>query len=366
MHIKITVLLFALAASTLAWPYGDVKIKGVNTGSWLLLEKWITPGVFNGLPDYVNDEYQLCTYLGYTAAEQRLRAHWDSWITEADFAFWASTGINHVRLPIGYWALDIRPGEPWVSGSWDYVVKAAEWCKKYGMQLMVDLHGAPGSQNGNDHSGRAGPIGFFTDENIMRAVGVIGQIARWSAAPEWRDTVSAIQLLNEPVLWDDFNNRLNRLKDYYGLAYHEVRKYNDVAVVVVHDAFIDAYNWFYFRTLPEYYWVMLDTHLYQVFGDNWGSMSCAQHHQYPCSYRDRLLESNNMLWTVIGEWSLATPSTCDGQDFFARQQTGAYEQWASGWIMWSHNHAQNWREWSYRHSYDSGWMNGWANNVPQC
>lgn len=48
------------------------------------------------------------------------------------------------------------------------------------------------------------------------------------------------------------------------MAYHEVRKHNDIAVIAVHDAFIDLSNWFYFRDLPEYYWVMLDTHLYQV------------------------------------------------------------------------------------------------------
>lgn len=147
---KYTVFLVVLAASrSFAWPYGEEKIRGVNAGSWLVLEKWMNSvqnGVFAGLPESVDDEYKLCEYLGPVAAEERLRNHWHTWVTEADFKFWASTGLNHVRLPIGYWALDIRPGEPWVSGSWDYVVKAAGWCKKYGLQLMIDLHGAPGSQ----------------------------------------------------------------------------------------------------------------------------------------------------------------------------------------------------------------------------
>lgn len=148
---------------------------------------------------------------------------WETWVTEDDFASWARAGLNHVRLPIGYWALDIKQGEPWVSGSWEYVIKAAEWCKKYNLQLMVDLHGAPGSQNGNDHSGHAGSIGFYyDDENLQRAANVIGQIAQWANATEWRNTVSIIQLLNEPVLWDDYNYRLQRLKDYYRMAYDEV------------------------------------------------------------------------------------------------------------------------------------------------
>ena len=32
------------------------------------------------------------------------------WITEADFADIAAAGLNHVRLPIGYWAWDISGG----------------------------------------------------------------------------------------------------------------------------------------------------------------------------------------------------------------------------------------------------------------
>lgn len=131
---------------TSAWPYGEWTLRGVNTGSWLVLEKWITPKVFEGLPDWVDDEYKLCQHLGHDQAQQRLKAHWDSWITEDDFKFWAETGLNHVRLPIGYWALDIKQGEPWVSGSWDYVVLAAGWAKKHKLQLMICLHGAPGSQ----------------------------------------------------------------------------------------------------------------------------------------------------------------------------------------------------------------------------
>jgi hypothetical protein len=47
------------------------------------------------------------------AAQQNLTAqlrnaitsHRDSWVTENDFAFMASIGVNSVRVPIGYWVL---------------------------------------------------------------------------------------------------------------------------------------------------------------------------------------------------------------------------------------------------------------------
>jgi len=355
-----------VAPLAFSWPYGEQPVRGVNLGGWLILEKWMTPNVFSGLPGDVNDEYALTRHLGYADAERRLRSHWDTWVTEADIIKFKNAGLNHVRIPVGYWAFDIKSGEPWVSGSWDYAVKAAGWCRTHGLQVMMDLHGAPGSQNGNDHSGQSGSIGFYyNDENLQRATNVVRQIARWANASEWRNTVSIIQTLNEPILWEDYNYRLDRLKQYYRMSYDAVREVNDLAVVAVHDAFIDLNNWYYFRDDPHYWWVMLDTHLYQVFGDEYQGLTCEQHEAIACRYRQRLAESNSKLWTVVGEWSLATPSPCNNQGNIARQQIGVWES-ASGWFFWSHNNGQNWAEWSMKHSLDNGWIRPSDNNVAYC
>jgi glucan 1,3-beta-glucosidase len=56
--------------------------------------------------------------------------------------------LNHVRLPIGYWAFEVGPGEPYISGQQAYIQKAITWATKYNLKVIVDLHGAPGSQNG--------------------------------------------------------------------------------------------------------------------------------------------------------------------------------------------------------------------------
>jgi hypothetical protein len=76
MRGLVGVVLLVCVGGAMAWPYGLQQVRGVNIGSWLLLEKWITPSVFSGLPDSVNDEFQLCESLGKDAAEQRLRSHW--------------------------------------------------------------------------------------------------------------------------------------------------------------------------------------------------------------------------------------------------------------------------------------------------
>ena len=74
------------------------KLRGVNLGSWLLLEKWMVPSLFEGLE--ATDETTWCAELG-PAATERLRRHWDRFVTREDFAWIATHGLNAVRIPIG-------------------------------------------------------------------------------------------------------------------------------------------------------------------------------------------------------------------------------------------------------------------------
>lgn len=34
------------------------------------------------------------------------------------------SSLNHVRIPIGYWAFETGPGEPYISGQLPYLQKA--------------------------------------------------------------------------------------------------------------------------------------------------------------------------------------------------------------------------------------------------
>lgn len=76
-----------------------------------------------------------------------------------------------MRIPIGYWIMgQLLPGEPFVLGGWAYLVRALTWIKAAGMQALIDLHGAPGSQNGHDNSGVTGPINWPTEYNVNRTI----------------------------------------------------------------------------------------------------------------------------------------------------------------------------------------------------
>lgn len=87
------------------------------------------------------DEYTYCQTLGSAEASNRLTQHWNSWITQADFNEIASVGLNHVRIPIGYWALNPLPGDPYVQGQLPILDNAITWARQAGLKVMLDLHG---------------------------------------------------------------------------------------------------------------------------------------------------------------------------------------------------------------------------------
>ena len=87
------------------------------------------------------DEYTFTQTLGKTAAQNQLTQHWASWITQDDFNEIAAVGLNHVRIPIGYWALNPLDGDPYVQGQLPFLDQAIGWARTAGLKLMLDLHG---------------------------------------------------------------------------------------------------------------------------------------------------------------------------------------------------------------------------------
>ena len=63
-------------------------IRGVNLGNWLVLEKWMSPKLFDGTD--AEDESHLCADLDRATTRERLKVHRDSYVTERDFAYIAS------------------------------------------------------------------------------------------------------------------------------------------------------------------------------------------------------------------------------------------------------------------------------------
>ncbi|RCV43112.1 hypothetical protein SETIT_9G269100v2 [Setaria italica] len=128
-----------------------------------------------------------------------LQSHWDTFITEDDFKFIALSGLNAVRIPVGWWiASDPNPPLPFVGGSLQALDNAFRWARNYNIGVIVDLHAAPGSQNPYDHSAtRDGSQEWgTTDANIAQTVQVIEFLVSRYAN---NTALLAVELLNEPL-----------------------------------------------------------------------------------------------------------------------------------------------------------------------
>ncbi len=180
--------------------------QGVNLGSWFVHEQWMTPSLFTCASGPQSAEIDIATGWGNSSTAQAvLERHWDTFINQSDFQYLASIGINTVRLPIGYWSLGPlyckeTPFEPVAdvySNSWSRVVRAINWAGEAGIGVLVDLHGAPGSQNGQPHSGISdGQARLFGNEtNLRNTVDVLTYLTQQLASVT---NVIGIQLINEP------------------------------------------------------------------------------------------------------------------------------------------------------------------------
>jgi glucan 1,3-beta-glucosidase len=199
-------------------------MNGVNVGGWLILEKWLTPSVFEGTP--ARDEWSLSQT---EEGRARIQRHRDTFIKEDDFKWLKDHGITILRLPVPYWA--IEPTDEYVPAM-KYVSWTMEMAEKYGLQVLIDLHAAPGGQNLGDHSGKQGEMDWFKSKNNQdKTIELLKILAeRYKDSP----ALWGIELLNEP----EFRGHYFQLVSFYRRAYSELRTILKPGTrTVFHDAF---------------------------------------------------------------------------------------------------------------------------------
>lgn len=108
-------------------------MKGVNLGGWL----------------------SQCDY-----TPERL----ENFIQEKDFEVLKSWNIDHVRVPVDYNIFQKDNGS-FIESGFKYVDRAVEWCGKYGLNMILDLHKTCGFFFDKAH----GESGFFDDPHLQNS-----------------------------------------------------------------------------------------------------------------------------------------------------------------------------------------------------
>ncbi|CCD26262.1 glucan exo-1,3-beta-glucosidase NDAI_0H00880 [Naumovozyma dairenensis CBS 421] len=342
-------------------------IKGITIGGWLVTEPYITPTLFKNATDLapssnitIVDEWTLCQVLGYNTSKSLLGNHFETWITEDDFKQISDEGFNLVRIPIGYWAWKVNHTtdlylknstyvDPYVGEGLQlkYLDKALNWADKYGLKVWIDLHGAPGSQNGFDNSGERilyGDIGWLN--NIATKTLTLSIWAELFKDYLNRSPVIGFEIMNEPLSSKiDINDITQAYYEAFDSFKVQERNQNSTAntTFVIHDAF-EPINYWNLQFNPQYAnvsnqffnltnitysssQIMVDHHHYEVFTDSQLAETQYERLLNIINYGNSINEELSYHGAIIGEWSGAITDCAtwlNGVDIGARYDGSYY------------------------------------------
>jgi len=235
----------------------------------------------------------------------------------------------------------------------EYLDRVLTWCDAYGLQVLLDLHGAPGGESGEKPCGRERKDWQWNNWRFNDSLEALRIVAhRYRGHP----AVTGVAVCNEPsetvpadVLCEFYDGAVRTIRGA-GMRPDEVSIVLPVYRTERLDEIWRIWNRKY-DGFAEHTNVAFDLHLYHVFGDWWRRQGLANHLRMAKRHRKIL----RRVPAVVGEWSLALPphlsgdcdsETDEAQRMFAAAQLEAYGQASHGWFFW------NWRDCPRQHD---GW-----------
>lgn len=140
---------------------------------------------------------------GWLSQGTQDKEHLDSFITESDIERISKWGLDHVRLPIDYETVENEDGSEKLSG-YSYIDNCIEWCRKYGLNMILDLHKTAGYVFDNPEYSS----GFFSNPAMQERF-----IRLWIKLAErysCNSDMLAFELLNE-IVDNDISDKWNKL-----------------------------------------------------------------------------------------------------------------------------------------------------------
>ena len=197
-----------------------VYLRGTNIGNLFVQESWMSS---TDARDQKTINNVLEKRFGKDKKNNLIKHYEDSYLTTEDFNNFAELGMTVVRVPFTY----MNFYEKNKNGNYelkencfnklDWII---EQCSERGIYVILDLHGAFGSQNGQDHSGEVidnvEDVTFYKDDNLKQLT-----LNLWKLiAKRYKDNpaVAGYDTLNEP------GEKAGTTKSYHWDYYNEIYK----------------------------------------------------------------------------------------------------------------------------------------------
>lgn len=353
-------------------------VRGVNLGNWLVLEKWM-----GGSPLSLAQAEDDRAWIDEVPADERarlLRGHYGSFVTQQTFEWLARRGINLVRVPVPYHLF----GSPHHVGCVEFLDKAFDWAEKSGIDILLDLHTVPYSQNGYDNGGYTALCAWSKSSQRVRNTLALLELVAYRYAGQ--RALWGIEPLNEPISWPfylassckNLRRHLGRvlrskpmsrsdLVRFYTQFYERVRPIVGADVkLVFHDRFCLG-GWEKFDPGHGDPNVLLDTHQYAVLADKiLRKRDLSEYLRLVEFMAARVQKAAQYHPVLVGEWSLANRTRdlagCSAKETrrwyraYADAQLAAWDRGGVGSCFWSLRvqapHRENW-------SFESCVQNDW-------
>ncbi|KAL8297964.1 hypothetical protein RB597_007054 [Gaeumannomyces tritici] len=171
-----------------------VILRGAGLGGWMNMENFIT-----GYPGHeLQTRAALLKVLGQEKYEYFFDKFLEYFFTDADAKFFASLGLNCIRIPFNYrhFEDDMNPRVLKTSG-FKHLDRVVDVCGRHGIYTILDMHTLPGGQNPDWHSDNRSSYPAFWDfkDHQDRTVWLWEQLASHYKGNPW---IAGYNPINEP------------------------------------------------------------------------------------------------------------------------------------------------------------------------
>jgi endoglucanase len=276
-----------------------ILLRGFGLGGWLLPEGYMWK-FYEGCDRPRRMEKLILDLCGKEYSRSFWKQYFDTYITEKDIELISREGFNSIRLPFNSRTL-ISVGS---NGSVDFVPemiglidRCIGWCRKNGLYVILDMHGAPGGQTGTNIDDCENDLPeLFTNPVYQDQCVTLWRMLAERYAEE--STIAGYDLMNEP-LPDWFSTYNDRIIPLYRRIRDAIREVDSRHMIILEGAHW-ATDWTIFDELEA---DPIDDNCLLQFHKYWSNPDKPSLEKY-LEYRERLQMpifmgeggENNLLW----------------------------------------------------------------------